>query len=45
MGRYFFDGGVDIVTAFWEDGYNKRWRGLCLPLTLFARGTELPSIR
>jgi hypothetical protein len=40
-GPLLFDGGVDIVGAFWEDGYDKCWSGLCLPLTLIARSTEL----
>lgn len=40
-GPLLFDGSVDIVAAFREDGYNEGWGGLCLPLTLFARGTEL----
>jgi hypothetical protein len=27
-----FDGGIDIVAAFWEDGYDKCWHSLCIPL-------------
>ena len=40
-GTLLFDGGVDIAAAFWEDGYNKCWRGLCRPLTLITRIIEL----
>ena len=40
-GPLLFDGGVDIIGAFWEDRYDKCWRSFCLPLTLIARSTEL----
>ena len=40
-GPLLFDGGVNVVGAFWEDGYDKCWWGLRLPLTLIARSTEL----
>ena len=40
-GSLLFDGGVDIVPVFREDGHDKCWRGLYLPLTFIARGVEL----
>lgn len=40
-GSLLFDGGVDIVAAFWEDGYNKCWCSLCLQMALITRSTEL----
>lgn len=40
-GQLLFDGGVDIGGAFWENGYNECWRGLCPPLGLITRSMEL----
>ena len=36
-----FDGGIDIVSTFWEDHDNKNGQTLCSTLTLGTSRTEL----